>query len=94
MVIDSVRLAQTVFISGDARLARQLVDDKALIRLAEKQASVNHLGRLQRGVPETMATSDLHMDIIRDLRRIKSLMTSIAYPILDDTDGAGRNKQA
>lgn len=92
LVIDSVRLAQTVFISGDARLARQLVDDKALIRQAEKDASVNHLGRLQRGVPETMATSDLHMDIIRDLRRINSLMTAIAYPILDDTEGAGRNK--
>jgi phosphate:Na+ symporter len=84
LVIDSVRLAQTVFISGDARLARQLVDDKAIIKQAEKNASVNHLGRLQKGVPETMATSDLHMDIIRDLRRINSLMTSIAYPILDD----------
>lgn len=84
LVIDSVRLAQTVFISGDVRLARQLVDDKAIIKQAEKNASVNHLGRLQKGVPETMATSDLHMDIIRDLRRINSLMTSIAYPILDD----------
>lgn len=84
LVIDSVRLAQTVFISGDARLARQLVEDKAMIKLAERQASVSHLSRLQRGVPETMATSDLHMDIIRDLRRINSLMTAIAYPILDD----------
>lgn len=84
LVIDSVRLAQTVFISGDVRLARQLVDDKAIIKRAEKEASVNHLSRLQKGVPETMATSDLHMDIIRDLRRINSLMTSIAYPILDD----------
>jgi phosphate:Na+ symporter len=92
LVIDSVRLAQTVFISGDARLARQLVDDKAIIKRAEQEASVNHLSRLQKGVPESMATTDLHMDIIRDLRRINSLMTSIAYPILDDTDGAGRFK--
>lgn len=84
LVIDSVRLAQTVFISGDARLARQLVEDKAIIKRAEKDASVNHLNRLQKGVPETVATSDLHMDIIRDLRRINSLMTSIAYPILED----------
>ncbi|HAJ89532.1 MAG TPA: na+/Pi-cotransporter family protein [Rhodospirillaceae bacterium] len=90
LVIDSVRLAQTVFISGDARLARQLVDDKAIIKMAERNASVNHLGRLQRGVPETMATSDLHMDIIRDLRRINSLMTAIAYPILDDAGEMGR----
>ncbi|HNQ91958.1 MAG TPA: Na/Pi cotransporter family protein [Alphaproteobacteria bacterium] len=84
LVIDSVRLAQTVFISGDVRLARQLVEDKTIIKNAEKQASMNHLVRLQKGVPETIATSDLHMDIIRDLRRINSLMTAIAYPILDD----------
>lgn len=84
LVLDSVRLAQTVFISGDVRLARQLVEDKAIIKQAEKDASRGHLTRLQRGVPETMATSDLHMDVIRDLRRINSLMTSIAYPILDD----------
>lgn len=84
LVLDSVRLAQTVFISGDLRLARQLVEDKAVIKNAEKEASVNHLMRLQKGVPETIATSDLHMDVIRDLRRINSLMTSIAYPILDD----------
>lgn len=92
LVIDSVRLAQTVFISGDARLARQLVEDKAMIKLAERNASVNHLGRLQRGVPETMATSDLHMDIIRDLRRINSLMTAIAYPILDDAGELSRSE--
>lgn len=84
LVLDSVRLAQTVFISGDVRLARQLVEDKAIIKQAEQEASVNHLTRLQRGVPETLATSDLHMDVVRDLRRINSLMTSIAYPILDD----------
>lgn len=84
LVLDSVRLAQTVFISGDIRLARQLVEDKVVIKNAEKEASLNHLVRLQKGVPETLATSDLHMDIIRDLRRINSLMTTIAYPILDD----------
>ncbi|MDY0029013.1 MAG: Na/Pi cotransporter family protein [Pseudobdellovibrionaceae bacterium] len=84
LVLDSVRLAQTVFISGDVRLARQLVEDKVVIKNAEREASLNHLTRLRRGVPETIATSDLHMDIIRDLRRINSLMTSIAYPILDD----------
>lgn len=91
LVIDSVRLAQTVFISGDVRLARQLVDDKAIIKQAEREASVNHLGRLQKGVPETMATSDLHMDIIRDLRRINSLMTAIAYPMLDDAGELNRS---
>jgi phosphate:Na+ symporter len=84
MVLDSVRLAQTVFISGDARLARQLVEDKALIKKAEVQASINHMARLQAGVKETENTSDLHMDIVRDMRRINSMMASIAYPILEE----------
>ncbi len=84
LVLESMRLAQTVFISGDAKLARQLVEDKAMIKQAELQASINHMGRMQQGIPETLATSDLHMDIIRDLRRINSLMASIAYPILEE----------
>ena len=84
LVLESMRLAQTVFISGDAKLARQLVEDKALIKQAEMQASINHMGRMQQGIPETLSTSDLHMDIIRDLRRINSLMAAIAYPILEE----------
>ncbi len=84
LVLESMRLAQTVFISGDSKLARQLVEDKALIKQAELQASINHMGRMQQGIPETLATSDLHMDIIRDLRRINSLMATIAYPILEE----------
>ena len=84
LVLESMRLAQTVFISGDTKLARQLVEDKALIKQAEMQASINHMARMQQGIPETLATSDLHMDIIRDLRRINSLMAAIAYPILEE----------
>lgn len=84
LVMDSIRLAQTVFISGDTKLARQIVEDKAQIKQAEIQASMNHMARLQQGIPETIATSDLHMDVIRDLRRINSMISSIAYPILEE----------
>lgn len=82
-VIDSVRLAQTVFLTADPKLAQQLVDDKQLVKHAEIQTSLNHLARLQKGVPETLATTNVHMDVIRDLRRINSLIVSIAYPIIE-----------
>lgn len=82
-VIDSVRLAQTVFLSADPALARQLLQDKNVVKKAELQTSKNHMARLQRNVPESMATSGYHMDIIRDLRRINSMVTSVAYPILE-----------
>ena len=41
--------------------------------------------RIREGVPETIATSSLHLDIIRDYRRINSAMVSVAYPILEET---------
>lgn len=82
-VIDSIRLSQTVFLSADPALARQLIEDKQVVKMAELQTSKNHMSRLQSGIPETLATSGYHMDIIRDLRRVNSLVTSIAYSILE-----------
>ncbi|MAM34777.1 MAG: na+/Pi-cotransporter family protein [Micavibrio sp.] len=83
-VLKSIQLAQTVFISKDIKLARQLVEEKDYIKQAEMKTSRAHLDRLQKGVAETQDTSSMHMDMIRDLRRINSLVTSVAYPILEE----------
>lgn len=83
LVLDSVRLAQSVFMSGDVDLARRLIEEKEKIRQAEIAASVAHIERLREGIPETFATSSLHMDIIRDLRRINTYMCTVAYPLLE-----------
>ncbi len=47
-------------------------------------AAESHFKRLSEGVAETIATSSLHLDILRDLRRINSYITLIAYPILEE----------
>lgn len=83
-VLDSLQIAQNVFMSGDAGMARKLVEEKLAIRGQEVTASATHLARLREGVAETLATSSLHMDVLRDLRRINSYITAIAYPILED----------
>lgn len=83
LVLDSVRLAQTIFVSGDFALARQLIAEKETIRVAEIKASTAHIERLREGVPESIATSNLHLDIIRDLRRINTYMCPVAYAILE-----------
>lgn len=83
MVLQSLKLAQQVFISQDVKLARKLVKDKAEIKMAEIKTSKAHISRLKDGVPETMDTSSMHMDIIRDLLRVNSMITSVAYPILE-----------
>jgi phosphate:Na+ symporter len=80
---DSLRIAFGVFMSGDVREARKLLADKALLRSAELAATERHLDRLREGRPETIETTSLHLDVLRDLRRIHSHICSVAYPVLD-----------
>lgn len=84
-VMDNLQLALGVFMTRDVRLARRLVASKAEIRDLERQAWENHLRRLALGVPDTLQTTSLHLDVIRDLKRINSHLTAIAYPLLEET---------
>jgi phosphate:Na+ symporter len=83
-VLDSIVLAQNVFMTGDVNMARKLFEDKSVLRGEEMNAAESHFKRLSEGVAETIATSSLHLDILRDLRRINSYISLIAYPILED----------
>jgi phosphate:Na+ symporter len=82
-VVDQMRLAMTVFVTRDLRMARQLVLEKDNIRLAERGATESHLRRLREGTIASIETSALHLDILRDLKRINAHITSVAYPILE-----------
>src|SRR5436190_1910333 len=81
--MDSLRIAFGVFMSGDVNEARKLLAEKALLRNAELAATERHLDRLREGRPETIETTSLHLDVLRDLRRIHSHVCSVAYPVLD-----------
>jgi phosphate:Na+ symporter len=81
--MDSLRIAFGVFMSGDVREARKLLAEKAALRNAELAATERHLDRLREGRPETVETTSLHLDVLRDLRRIHSHICSVAYPVLD-----------
>ncbi|HWZ62409.1 MAG TPA: Na/Pi cotransporter family protein, partial [Steroidobacteraceae bacterium] len=82
-VCDNLKLAFSVFISGDIGIARQLLTEKATLRAREFAAAENHLARLREGRPESIASSSLHLDILRDLKRIHSHICSVAYPVLE-----------
>ena len=81
-----MKLAQIIFLSEDHDLAGQLVEKKKSVRIAEGETSRQHFKRLQERQAQSIATSGLHLDIIRDLRRINSYITSIAFTILDNSD--------
>jgi phosphate:Na+ symporter len=82
-VIDNLKLAFGAFVSGDLRVARRLIEEKAQLRTLELAAAESHLARLRAGRPESIETSSLHLDILRDLKRIHSHICSVAYPILE-----------
>ncbi len=43
--------------------------------------SATHLDRLSDNTVQSIETSSLHIDLISDLKRINSLLCSVAYPI-------------
>jgi len=82
-VLENVRLALNVFTTRDLSLARRLVAEKTSMREVETKAAESHYARLREGRPESMETSSIHLDVIRDLKRINGHLTSVAYPILE-----------
>ena len=81
--LESLRIAFGVFMSGDVNEAQRLLAEKAILRNAELAATERHLDRLREGRPESIETTSLHLDVIRDLKRIHSHICSVAYPVLD-----------
>jgi phosphate:Na+ symporter len=82
-ILDSLRIAFGVFMSGDAAEAARLTAEEEELRGVEQAAAERHLARLREGRPETLETTSLHLDVLRDLKRIHSHIASIAYPVLE-----------
>jgi phosphate:Na+ symporter len=82
-VVNGLKLAFNVFAVRDLMLARRLFAEKVAIRAAESEAADHHFARLREGRPESIETSSIHIDVIRDLKRIHGHIVSVAYPILE-----------
>ena len=82
-IVKQMKLAMTVFMTKDVAMARELVTEKDNIRAAEKAATEAHLARLRQGTPATIQTSALHLDMLRDMKRINAHIVSVAHPILE-----------
>lgn len=82
---DNLRIAQTIFVTRDFHLARQLMEVKVEVRRMEKQSSKRHLERLRDGRADSLRTSSLHLDMLRDLKRINAHIISVAHPIMEES---------
>src|SRR3954447_26247621 len=80
----NLRSAASVFMSADVRAARLLAAEKAGFRDLESRATEAHFQRLRRGLVPSAETSALHLDLVRDLKRINDhLVAGAAYPVLE-----------
>ena len=69
--------------SGDLEAARRLMKEKVELRSLELTTADRHFERLREGRPESIETSSLHLDVVRDLRRIHSHLRIVAYAVLE-----------
>jgi len=85
LTIDNLRVAQSIFVSRNADLARQLIEVKVSVRHMEKRSAERHIERLRDGLVQSLQTSSLHLDMLRDLKRVNAHIASVAYPILEES---------
>jgi len=83
-VVENMRLARNVLVTRDVAQARKLVIEKTRMREAVAESQRQHLARLKQGSEASLATSNIHLETLRALKTINSLMASIGYLVLEE----------
>ena len=79
----NVSAAAAVFMTDDPRAARRLLAEEEVFRDLEARATETHFARIRAGRVESVETSALHLDVLRDLKRINAHLTAAADSVLD-----------
>ena len=82
-VQQNLELAIAAFAGGDPVLAQQVLERKLELSQTERRFRQAHIERLHAGFRESIDTSEIHLDILTNLKRINSHITAVAYPILE-----------
>ncbi|HEU5193047.1 MAG TPA: Na/Pi cotransporter family protein [Methylomirabilota bacterium] len=70
--------------ASDRALAQEVLDQRPFIRQRERELRESHLARLRRGLAESLETSEIHLDVLTNLKRISSHVTALVFPILEE----------
>ncbi|KXF83144.1 Na/Pi cotransporter family protein [Enterovibrio coralii] len=79
----NMELAFSVLLTGDVNNARALIEQKSVVKSIERKATLAHQKGLRDSGAPFVSGSSLYLDLLRDLIRVNSHFSSIAYPILD-----------
>ncbi|PAV02732.1 hypothetical protein CBG25_09150 [Arsenophonus sp. ENCA] len=81
---NNLSLAMSVFVSGDIDNARRLRRAKHRFRLLNQRYAYAHVERLHKLNVQSLNTSNLHVSLLGDMKRLNSLFCAIAYHVLED----------
>jgi phosphate:Na+ symporter len=84
IVAKNLERAIAGFAANDRTLAQEVLDQRPLVRQRERELRESHLERLRRGLAESLDTSEIHLDVLTNLKRISSHVTQLALPILEE----------
>jgi phosphate:Na+ symporter len=84
MVSKNLESAIAAVAASDRALAQDVLDQRPVMRQRERELRESHLGRLRAGLAESLDTSEIHLDILTNLKRISSHVSALAIPILEE----------
>jgi len=85
MVLTNAQAALHVQMTRNPEAARALVAEKEWARHLEQKLHRSHLTRLQEANADSIATSSLHQETLRELKQINTCFIMVAYPILTES---------
>lgn len=83
-VLANAQSALHVQMTGNPDAARSLVTEKERVRAAEQRLQRAHLARLRSGNADSLTTSNIHQETLRELKQINTCFILVAYPILTE----------
>jgi phosphate:Na+ symporter len=87
----TLELASAVFVSDSPEMARKLLEHKTRMRDHEIALREKHYDRLQKGSQQSLETTDLHLEILSQLKHINHVVCGVAYGVLQSANDATAN---
>ncbi|MFQ5899367.1 MAG: Na/Pi cotransporter family protein, partial [Candidatus Methylomirabilia bacterium] len=84
MIAKNLERAIAAFAASDRSLAQEVLDQRPVIRQREREFRESHLARLRAGLAESLETSEIHLDVLTNLKRISSHISALVFPILEE----------
>lgn len=87
-VSENLQLSLNVMLNEDCQAAKRLLGTKEKIALAERASVISHMQRLRANASQATRAGDIHLEAMRAMRQINSMVASIALPFVDGRNSA------